>query len=196
MDGEKLFDEVVRTMSKWSPKGEKLLSNGVRLICPTPHVAPEAWLHVLYPPLPPGKIEGMEKNLGVPLPDDFKDFLRRTNGLKMFSYHISIWGVRKNMARTGDEAWQPYDLVNHNFDTERPDNSPKDVVYFADADDGGTWCFFEYTGDSYRVGKTGRHNFHPDSYWSDFGSWLLDEIRSQESFFNSNGELEANLNSQ
>jgi hypothetical protein len=196
MDAEKLFDEVVRTMSKWSPKGEKLLSNGVRLICPTPHVAPEAWLHVHYPPLASKKIEGMEKKLGVPLPNDFKDFLRRANGVQMFSYHISIWGVRKNYARTGDEAWQPYDLVDHNFDIERPDNSPEDVVYFAGADGGDSWCFFEFNGESYRVGKTGRHDFHPGSYWSDFGSWLLDEIRSLEMLTNSNGEMEVNLNQQ
>jgi SMI1/KNR4 family protein SUKH-1 len=192
MGDEKLFNEVVRTMSKWLTKGEKLLSNGVRLICPTPHVAPEAWLHVLYPPLAPEKIEEMEKKLGVSLPDNFKVFLRRTNGLQMFTYRISIWGVRKNMARTGDEAWQPYDLVDHNFDLERPDNSPQDVVYFASADGGRSWCFFEFNGESYRVGKTDRRNFHPDSYWSDFGSWLLDEIRSLEILFNSDGEMKCN----
>jgi hypothetical protein len=192
MGDEKLFNEVVRTMSKWLPKGEKLLSSGVRLICPTPHVAPEAWLHVLYPPLAPDKIEEMEKKLGVPLPDNFKVFLRRTNGLQMFSYRISIWGVRKNMARTGDEAWQPYDLVDCNFEPERPNNSPEDVVYFAGADGGRSWCFFEFDGESYRVGKTDRHNFHPDFYWSDFGSWLLDEIRSLEILFNSDGEMECN----
>jgi hypothetical protein len=65
MDDEKLFNEVVRTISKWSPKGEKLLSNGVRLICSTPQIAPEAWLHILYPPLAPEKIEGMEKKLSA-----------------------------------------------------------------------------------------------------------------------------------
>src|SRR5262245_4614583 len=189
MDSETLFEEVARTMSKWAAEGEYLLSNWVRLILHTPNVAPKAWLHVLYPPLAPKKIEGMEKKLGVALPNDFKDFPRRANGVQMFSYHISIWGVRKNYARTGDEAWQPYDLVDHNLDTELPDNSPEDVVYFANADEGDSWCFFEFYGESYRVGKTDRHDFHPGSYWSDFGSWLLDEIRSLEILFNSNGEM-------
>lgn len=192
----KLFDEVVRIMSKWSPKGEKWLSNGVRLICPTPHVAPEAWLHVLYPPLASEKIEGLEKKLGISLPQDFKDFLLRANGLEMFSYRISVFGVRKNMARTGDEAWQPFDLVDHNYDTMCPDDSPEDVVYFGSAPDGASWCFFEFDGESYRVGKTDRHSFRPTSYWSDFGSWLLDEMRSAEMLFNSNGEMETHPISQ
>ncbi|MBO0721400.1 MAG: SMI1/KNR4 family protein [Blastocatellia bacterium] len=192
MDDEKLYNEVVRAMSKWSPKGEKLLSNGVRLICPTPQVAPEAWLHVLYPPLALEKVEGIEKRLGRPLPDDFKFFLRRINGLQMFSYRISIWGLRQNMARTGDEAWQPYDLVDHNAELERPENSPEEVVYFAGTDGGRYWCFFEFKGKSYRIGKTDRRNFHPDSYWSDFGSWLLDEIGSLEIRINLNGEMEDN----
>lgn len=194
MDGEKLFDEVVRTMSKWSSKGEKLLSNGVRLICPTPLVAPEAWLHVLYPPLASKKIEVMEKKLGVSLPNDFKEFLRRANGVDMFSYHISIWGVRKNYARTGDEAWQPFDLVDLNIDTDCPDNSPENVIYFANAYGGDSLCFFEFNEEGYRVGKAVENDFHPGSYWSDFGSWLLDEIKSLEPLFNSKGEMEVNLN--
>lgn len=189
MDGEDLFKEVVQTMSRWSAMGEKLLSNGVRLICPTPHVGPEAWLHVLFPPLAPQKIEDMERKLGVPLPDDFKDFLRRANGVMLFSYRISVWGVRETQARTGDEAWQPYNLVSHNHETDRPDGSPEDVVYFGSADGGDTWCFFEFDEESYRVGKTGRHNFHPDAYWPHFGSWLLSEMRSLERLFDADGVM-------
>lgn len=189
MDSNKLFDYVVGIMSKWLPKGEKILANGVRLICPTPHIALEAWLHVLYPPLGIEKIEQMENMLGSILPSDFKYFLQKANGLQMFSCCISIWGVRMTMARTGDEAWQPYDLVDHNYVTERPLDSPENVIYFASVDPGGFWCFFEFSKGNYRVGKTDRYNFHPDYYWPDFGSWLIEEVESVETFFNSNGEM-------
>jgi hypothetical protein len=191
MDSEKLFNEVVRTMSRWSTKGEKLLSTGVRLICPTPHVAPEAWLHVLFPPLSPSEIEAIEKNLGMLLPDDFKHFLLRANGLELFSYRVSIFGLRKSLAREGDEAWQPFNLVSHNLESDRPDGSPADLIYFAADDGGDSWCFFESYGDGYRVGKTGRHNFRPTTYWSDFGAWLLDEIESLEMLFDSDGVMTA-----
>lgn len=191
MDSEKLFNEVIRTMSRWSSTGEKLLSNGVRLICPTPHVAPEAWLHVLFPPLTPAEIETMEKQLGRLLPDDFKDFLQRANGLKLFSYRVSVFGLRKNFAREGDEAWQPSNLVSHNQEGDRPDGSPGNVIYFAADDGGNSWCFFEFDGDGYRVGKTDRHDFRPLAYWPDFGAWLVDEIESLEILFDSDGAMTA-----
>lgn len=191
MDSEKLFREVVRTTTKWSAKGEKLLSNGVRLICPVPHVAPEAWLHVLFPPLFPAETETMEKNLGILLPNDFKRFLQQTNGLELFSYRVSIFGLRKNFAREGDEAWQPFNLVSHNREGDRPDGSPANVIYFAADDGGDSWCFFEPDGEGYRVGKTDRHNFRPTTYWPDFAAWLLDEIESIEMLFDSDGVMTA-----
>lgn len=94
------------------------------------------------------------------------------------------------MARSGDKAWQPYDLLDHNSGAERPAYSPEDVIFFASADEGRNWCFFEFDDESYRVGKTDRHHFRPDAYWSAFGNWLLDEIRSLALLFNADGELE------
>lgn len=187
--GSKVFGEVTRTISKWSQKGEKLLSNGVRLVCPIPHVAPEAWLHVLFPPLTKPEIEEVERNLRAPLPDDFKDFLRKTNGLHMFAYNISIWGVRKNFARSGDEAWRPFNLISHNDEADRPSGSPEGVIYFANADGGDTWCFFEFNKNGYIVGKTDRHNFRSIGNWPDFATWLLDEIESVEILFDSEGVM-------
>ena len=194
VEAEALFNEVVRLMSRWSPKGEKVTANGVRLICPTPHVGPEAWLHVLFPPLAPGKVAEMEGRLGLPLPADFKDFLLRANGLMLFTYRVSVWGLRETMSRRGDAAWQPHDLVDLNYETERPDGSPDDVVFFASADDGASWCFFEFAGEGYRIGKTDRHNFTPGAYWPDFGSWLIDEARASEPLFDSDGETVAHAN--
>jgi hypothetical protein len=178
-----VFKEVVQVMSRWSSEGDKQLSSGVRLVCPTPHVAPEAWLHVLYPPAAVGDIQRAEKQLGTLLPDEYKAFLLRANGLEMFSYRLAVWGIRKNMARTGDEAWQPFDLVNHNYESNRPKASPSDFVYFGSVDGGETWCFFESNHGSHRVGKTSRESYKPDTYWPNFGTWLRDEVRSIESVF-------------
>jgi hypothetical protein len=80
------FDLILQTIQKCSHEGEKLLSNGVRLICPTRDVAPEAWLHVLYPPLKIKELEELEKRLMIPIPEDFKQFLLQANGATLFSY--------------------------------------------------------------------------------------------------------------
>jgi SMI1 / KNR4 family (SUKH-1) len=184
-----LFDEVVRTMCRWSSNGERQLYTGVRLICPTPQVAPEAWLHVLYPPATPEAIRSAEMKLGIPLPEDYKSFLLSANGFVMFSYRLAVWGIKKSMARTGDEAWQPYDLVNHNQETNRPEGSPSNLLYFGSTENGATRCFFELNDGTYRVGKTSHNSYHPDGYWPHFGSWLLDQMRSLEILFDSSGAM-------
>src|SRR4051812_18838179 len=100
MSTDELYAYVVNTMSRWSEKGEKTLSTGVRLICRIPHDAPDAWFHVHYPLTKSGAILKTENELGGPLPPDFRDFLLCANGIKMFAYHLSVWGIRKDMART------------------------------------------------------------------------------------------------
>jgi hypothetical protein len=189
MDSDELFHRVVQILSRWSVKGEKILSNRTRLICPTPHVAPEAWLHALFAPLSGLQVDRMQKSLGTLLPDDFRQFLLRANGLQAFSYRVSVWGLRKTWQRHGDEVWQPFDLVSHNEEVDRPSGSPSELVYFGASDVGNTWCFFEFDGSSYRVGKTERHDFKPIAYWPEFGVWLLQEIESLEDLFDSDGRL-------
>ena len=188
----RLFDDVLTMISRWSPKGEQLLSSGVRLVCPVPHVAPEAWLHVLFPPLTKPEIEEMEKQLHALLPDDFKNFLLSANGLEMFAYTISIWGIRKSLERAGDEAWQPFNLTSHNDEADRPDGSPDAVIYFASTNGGDSWCFFEFDENNYRVGKTDRDNFQPTAYWPNFDAWLRDEMESIETVFDSEGRMLSN----
>jgi hypothetical protein len=191
MDIEQLFHEVIRIASTSCQKGNGLvLSNGVRLFCHMPHVGPKAWLHVVFPPLDSASIEATEQRVGGHLPEDFKDFLRQANGTMLFSYQLSVWGVRQKMVRTnGDESWFPHDLIDQNMKTNRPDNSPTNIVFFAGADDGDAWCFFEFNKEDYRVGKTERHRFNPSAYWPDFGSWLLSEIQSLQRNFKNNPEM-------
>jgi hypothetical protein len=186
VSSEKLFSEIMQTISKWSSKGEKVLSTGVRLVCPTPHVAPEAWLHVVFPPLAPEKIAETEKKLAAALPEDFKKFLLQANGLALFSYQLDVFGVRETWVRTGDVAWQPFDLVDHNYETERPAGSPAEVIFFGGVES-SDWCFFEFHEGKYRVGKTSREIFRPSAYWKDFASWLLSEISALEKRFDSDG---------
>lgn len=190
MCSEELFNEILRKVSKWSSMGANSLSNGVRLICPTPALGPKAWLHVIFAPLAPETIMDVARTLRVSLPNDFAKFLRLANGLMLFNYRISVWGVRTSMVRLGgDESWQPQDLADQNFETMRPDGSPEDIVFFGGSDDGETWCFFESDGDGYRVGKTNRHRFDTIAYWPDFGSWLLSEIESLETLFDADGVM-------
>lgn len=187
MDAQNPFNDLLSILERWSSKGEKYLTNGTRLICPTPNVAPEAWLHVIFAPLNDEEIRKLDEQCRIRLPLDFQEFLLKSNGAFFFSYWIAIWGLRKSYSRTGDEAWQPYDIHDHNEASMRPYNSPDTVLYFASDEDGKDWCFFEYEKDKYKIGKTPREEFLPIRYWPSFWEWLLEETSRLKNLYSSDG---------
>ncbi len=184
-----LFDEVVATISRWSGNDDKVLSTGVRLICPTPSVAPEAWLHVLFPPATGEDITTVEEALDVSLPTDFREFLVTANGLRLFSNNISVWGIRQDMSRNGDAAWPPFDLRSHNRKSDRPEGSPSNIVYFGSTGRGQSWSFFDLRDGSYVVGITDRHKYRPEKYWPNFASWLIEQVGTLKVGFNADGTM-------
>ena len=181
------FDEPIRILERWATRGEKLLENGTRLICPTPHIAPQAWLHVLFPPLSDEGVRQLAELSGFDLPDDFRSFLQRSNGARLFS-EISIWGRRRSYVRVGDDAWQPYDLLDHNTASMLPAGSPSTVLYFGGDDRGSNWCYFEGYEGGYRVGETLRNDFSPIQYWPGFSQWLRERIDTYSSLYDAEGK--------
>lgn len=94
--------------------GERKLDNGTELIGHAPHVAPEAWLHLLFAPLGDAEIEDLERSLLFPLPADYAEFLKIHNGPSLFLGDVWLGGRRTSYARTGDAARQPFSLVSTN----------------------------------------------------------------------------------
>src|SRR5579862_6020114 len=137
------FEEILGILDQWSSVGERSTEMGARLSCPTPFVAPEAWFHVTFAGLSPDAIKQLALRSQTRLPTEFTDFLRLTNGAFLFSHHISVWGSRRNYVRTGDDAWQPHDLADHNQANIRPPYSPEGVIYFGTDDRRRSLCFFE-----------------------------------------------------
>ena len=88
----------------------------------------------------------------------------------------SKWGQRFSYVRTGDEAHQPFDILDLNEQPNRPANSPDQALFFASVESGDSWCFFEWMSSGYRIGKTDRQEFLPDHYWTSFWAWLSDEV--------------------
>jgi hypothetical protein len=150
-------------------------------------VAPEAWLHALFAALRDEEVRELEQRCGLSLPNDFRSFLLRANGAFIFSNQIGIWGLRKSYVRTGDEAWQPYDLASHNQEAMRPESSPSEILFFGSDDNGASWCFFDVLDASYRVGKTSRENFNPVRYWPSFWEWLLERSQSLAAQYDRDG---------
>ncbi len=101
-------------LDKWSNGGIKLLNNGTKLISRAPHVASQAWLHIIYASLINSQIELIRTAISIEIPNDLIEFWGYANGVNLFSDSISIWGLRTSYVRTGEDAYQPYDITSLN----------------------------------------------------------------------------------
>ena len=177
MNHNSIFDEIKTLVNEFSINGEKRLENGTWLVSPAPEIAPKAWLHIIYKPLTLSDVNFLEEKFKKKLPVDFKTFLGQSNGLSLFGNQISIWGLRKDMARVGNEAWQPFDLLQHNAPSEVPIGSPNNLIYFGSVERGTSWLFFKINNGHYSVGKTKREVYLPNLLETNFEEWLRHELR-------------------
>jgi hypothetical protein len=123
------YARVMEVILRAEALGARRLANGTYLIGHTPHVAPEAYLHVTYPALDDAQIDAIDQAIGRPLPDQLRDFYRYSNGMDLFGCTLSIFGLRTKFERTGDAAWQPFSIVAPNV-TERPHDAEEPLVFF------------------------------------------------------------------
>lgn len=99
---------------------EESQSTGAILIEKAPHIAPEAWLNTLYPPLSKNDVQALEKELGMEIPIDYKKFLLDvSNGLDILVGTFCLDGLRRNYKRSTDESRQPFSIITANI-RERP----------------------------------------------------------------------------
>lgn len=120
------LDDILGVLHRWDHLGVRPLPNDTILIGHVPHVAPEAWLHKVYAPLPAGDSEVLA-GLPVPVHPDYRALLARANGLNLFSGHLCVYGVRSSYARRGEARWQPFDLrIPNTF--ERVPGAPSDAL--------------------------------------------------------------------
>lgn len=174
--------ELKRLLLEYSYLGERHVpETGAHLIGHVPHVAPEAWLHIIWEPL--SDIREAKERIGKDVPAAFVEFLSLSNGLSMFSDAISIYGVRKNWKRTGDWIFQPFDLKLPN-NRERPLGLPKSFVVVGSYGwDGSKICLSE-TGEVVRCERWGGKILYS---WPEFSSMLLNEAHRLKRFFDDSG---------
>jgi hypothetical protein len=94
--------------------GHRVLDNGTELVGHVPHVAPQAWLHTLFAPLPAADIAAWEQARGGTFPPALRAFFAHHNGLNLFSTGLALNGKRHSYERTGDAARQPFDFDDLN----------------------------------------------------------------------------------
>jgi hypothetical protein len=186
-----IFKYITEVVSQAESFGMRILPNGVRLIGHIPHVAPEAYFHVIYPPLSDKDIEDIEEAIGRSLPSALKLFYNNTNGIKLFAYSLSIDGLRKSFDRIGDDAWQPYSIITPNT-IERPHDVDHDLVFFGGYRwDGSMLCMSPHSSVVYRLS---RETAIPLNVWSCFDEMIINEVNRLSNIYDSKGyKLDCNM---
>ena len=181
------FQEILESLKKWENAERKVLTNGTELLCHVPHVAPEAWLHIIYSGLSSDQINEFEQNFPIIFPKEYKEFLLEANGINIFSDSLSIWGLRESYQRTGEGAIQPYDLLSLN--DERPKGCPNTWLFFGSYSWDGTRVMFDLGEGSEhnKVYRCARRSTQIIQEWSSFKEWLDSEIKRLLQLFDAKG---------
>lgn len=181
------FENVLNTLNKYEGGGIRKLKNGTKMICHVPHVAPEAWLHTIYTSLSDEDINTLEDNIPVALPKDYKEFLKICNGINIFSGSLDVLGVRHSYSRIGDEAIQPYDIIDENLGA--PEGAPESWLFFGGYSWDGTMVMFDLSEgtENNKVYLCARESAEILYEWNDFWSWLSEETDRLSKMFDLNG---------
>jgi hypothetical protein len=192
MTTPKYLIEVYDIISQAKSPSDRKLANNTQLIGHVPHVAPEAFLHLIFPPLTQKDVEYMENQLGKEIPVSLKTFYIHHNGISLFSGALSIYGLRENYDRTGDNVWQPFDLLVTNTFESPEGFKPNHILIGGFREDGSRLYVDNLTGKIYRRSRT---SSKPLNEWSSFDEMLLSETIRLSKLFDKKGKLLGDIKS-
>lgn len=183
------YGPIMEKLYSWGSNGIKKveggLNDGTVLICRAPHIGTEAWFHELYQPaLSEDEIGLIADSLKVSLPDDYVEFFREYNGINLFSDALSIWGLRKSYTRTGDEVYQPYDVISHNPGRARESGS---LVLIGSYSCDGSYIAYNPAEDGIQVFRCDEKRFKILNRWNNLTHLLESEINRLSALFDEKG---------
>jgi hypothetical protein len=114
-----LLKQIVAQLVDAPYKDRRIESNGAVLLCSVPKLAPMAWHHTIHAPLSASELALLDRELGMRVPEPYRNFLSVANGLNLFSGHISFYGRRTSINRAPDAPRVTYTIVTPNT-MERP----------------------------------------------------------------------------
>jgi hypothetical protein len=182
--------DILRFLDKYRRLGEKRLGNGTYLIGQAPHIAPNAWLHSIYPGLSLDEIKKLESILNRAIPDVYRSFLEKSNGLKVFNTTFCLDGLRRNYSRNFGDVWQPFDIRTPNM-SERPKNAADHFFFIGGYDWDGSLLYIDTRTEKVHL----CHNDATSLYeWDGFEIMLKSEVlRIMNLFDNQGKELDPSI---
>lgn len=179
------YEHIIEKLKKWECNGNNTLLNGTVLICKVPHVAPQAWLHILYSPLQEVYINQLETKLTKKIPQDLRVFFSVFNGINIFSDSLSIWGMKSSYSRTDGNEFQPYDLIALNEEKHYDIN--ENWIVFGSYSWDGSYMIFDLESDLNKVFRCDSDSNEKLQEWPNLSTWLNCEIERLSQLFDENG---------
>jgi len=174
--------EIHDRIQRFSAIGVQRNDAGVLFVGKVPFIAPQAWLHIIFPPLGNDAFQKMQSKLSQQTPDQFRVFLLEANGCSLFSGALEIFGHRFNFERTGDAAWQPFSIETPNVLSRIRD--ARDTMLFIGSSD--YHPLYVDTRDG-SIHKCTRESVTSLKCWSTFDDMVIDEVSRYDSHFDSGG---------
>lgn len=178
------LDRLISSLEQYAHLGNRTLPNGTKLIGHVPHVAPEAYLHILFAPLNERDVRQLELRLPCAIPHAVATFLMRTNGLYLFSGSLSIDGLRFSNVRSG-AVRQPFSILTPNID-ERPRSSKASYLFIGGYGCDGSLLYCD-TG-SPTVYRCSSRSARPLNEWPSFEEMIESEFNRLATHFDSKGQ--------
>ncbi|WP_295711585.1 SMI1/KNR4 family protein [Mucilaginibacter sp.] len=177
--------DILKFLDSYRLFGEKRLENGTYLIGKAPHIAPNAWLHSIYSGLNLNEIKELENILGKLIPEGYRSFLEKSNGLKIFNTTFCLDGLRRSSSRGLDDVWQPFDIRTPNI-SERPKNALDYFFFIGGYDWDGSLLYIDTHTE--KIHLCNRDNADSLYEWNDFERMLESEILRIINLFDSQGK--------
>jgi hypothetical protein len=166
-------EKILMPLEEWAHLGETTNDMGTRLIGHTPHVAPEAYVNVVYAPINSNDLNEFTQRLGRPIPHQLSEFLSYANGLMIYSGALRVKGYRPLKRKPNSDVYDYASCIM--TDNSRNMNGLKEhdtVVAWYKAD--GSYVLLDEDGKAVRFDpKVGGHVIQE---WPDFDTWLSSEI--------------------
>ena len=179
-----MYPAIERTMTRFLPLGERVFESSVHKVGHVPHVAPEAWLHIVFPSHP-DLLVTLEERRGRPLPEELQRMYRVLNGAHLFSGNLSIDGHRARISRTGPEP-MVFDIKDSNTYPEWPDDATPEMVFFGTI---GQYCSLYARDDESGIFCSERRvSARPLMQWPSIEAMIETEVARLDEAFDDDGK--------
>jgi hypothetical protein len=182
----KKYKALRAIVDPWVRLGAKTYAAGTLRIGHIPHIAPEAYLHRLGPPLDKAGLELLQDEIGRDLHASVCELLLLHNGMDLYSQYVGINGRRTSYQRSDPDAMmeQPFDMVTPNT-RERPALAPEELIFIGSLGDERNYVAI-WPGGSIAIWLRSQDTLVRTPYQTVF-DFLLEEAQRAETLFDKIG---------